>query len=81
MNKALSLFDNPRFGFLADNFIGFDDMFRNMDDILSSSSKMETFPPYDIYTEDVVVDDGYKKHHNENHTFIKFAVAGIKKMI
>lgn len=79
MNKALSLFDNPRFGFLADNFIGFDDMFRNMDDILSSSSKMETFPPYDIYTEDVVVDDGDKKHHNENHTFIKFAVAGIKK--
>ena len=70
MNKALSLFDNPRFGFLADNFIGFDDMFRTMDDILSSTSKMDTFPPYDIYTEDV---------GKENHTFIKLAVAGIKK--
>ena len=48
MNKALSLFENPRFNFLADNFIGFDDMFRDMDNILSSTSKMETFPPYDI---------------------------------
>ena len=66
MNKALSLFDNPRFGFLTDNFIGFDDMFRSMDDILSSTTKMETFPPYDIYVKG-------------DRTFIKFAVAGIKK--
>ena len=45
-------------------------MFRIMDDILSSTSKMETFPPYDIYTENV---------GKETHTFISFAVAGIKK--
>lgn len=70
MNKALSLFDNPRFGFLTDNFIGFDDMFRSMDDILSSTAKMETFPPYDIYM---------SKIGDEDHTYIKFAVAGIKK--
>lgn len=70
MNKALSLFENPRFNFLTDNFIGFDNMFRDMDDILSSTTKMETFPPYDIYT---------SKMGEETHTFIKFAVAGIKK--
>lgn len=74
MNKALSLFDNPRFGFLTDSFIGFDDMFRNMDNILSSTSKIETFPPYDIYVMDVGHDDVV-----DNRTFIKFAVAGIKK--
>lgn len=70
MNKALSLFENPRFGMLSDSFIGFDDMFRDMDNILSSSFKEVGFPPYDIYTEDV---------GKENHTFIKFAVAGIRK--
>lgn len=74
MNKALSLFDNPRFGFLTDNFIGFDDMFRSMDDILSSTTKMETFPPYDIYVKDVGKGDVV-----DTRTFIKFAVAGIKK--
>lgn len=70
MNKALSLFENPRFGMLSDSFIGFDDMFRDMDNILSSSFKEVGFPPYDIYTQDV---------GKENHTFIKFAVAGIRK--
>lgn len=70
MNKALSLFENPRFNFLTDNFIGFENMFRDMDDILSSTAKMETFPPYDIYT---------SKVGEEDHTYIKFAVAGIKK--
>lgn len=78
MNKAISLFENPRFNFLADNFIGFDDMFRNMDNILSSTSKMETFPPYDIYTKTVYLEDG-KNSSGETHTFIKFAVAGISK--
>lgn len=70
MNKALSLFENPRFGMLSDTFIGFDDMFRDMDNILTSSFKEVGFPPYDIYTQDV---------DKENHTFIKFAVAGIRK--
>lgn len=70
MNKALSLFENPRFGMLSDAFIGFDDMFKDMDNILTSSFKEVGFPPYDIYTQDV---------DNENHTFIKFAVAGIRK--
>ena len=70
MNKALSLFENPRFGMLSDAFIGFDDMFRDMDNILTSSFKEVGFPPYDIYTQDV---------DKENHTFIKFAVAGIRK--
>ena len=70
MNKALSLFENPRFNLLSDSFIGFDDMFRDMDNILSSSFKEVGFPPYDIYTENV---------DKETHTFISFAVAGIKK--
>lgn len=70
MNKALSLFENPRFGMLSDAFIGFDDMFKDMDNILTSSFKEVGFPPYDIYTQDV---------DKENHTFIKFAVAGIRK--
>lgn len=70
MNKALSLFENPRFGMLSDSFIGFDDMFRDMDSILTSSFKEVGFPPYDIYTENV---------DKETHTFILFAVAGIKK--
>lgn len=70
MNKALSLFENPRFGMLSDSFIGFDDMFKDMDNILTSSFKEVGFPPYDIYTQDV---------DKENHTFIKFAVAGIRK--
>ena len=70
MNKALSLFENPRFNMLSDAFIGFDDMFRDMDNILSSSFKEVGFPPYDIYTENV---------GKEAHTFISFAVAGIKK--
>ncbi len=70
MNKALSLFENPRFGMLSDAFIGFDDMFRDMDNILTSSFKEVGFPPYDIYTENV---------GKETHTFISFAVAGIKK--
>jgi len=70
MNKALSLFENPRFNLLSDSFIGFDDMFRDMDNILTSSFKEVGFPPYDIYTENV---------DKETHTFISFAVAGIKK--
>ncbi len=70
MNKALSLFENPRFGMLSDAFIGFDDMFKDMDNILTSSFKEVGFPPYDIYTENV---------DKETHTFISFAVAGIKK--
>ena len=70
MNKALSLFENPRFGMLSDAFIGFDDMFKDMDNILTSSFKEVGFPPYDIYTENV---------GKETHTFISFAVAGIKK--
>lgn len=78
MNKALSLFENPRFGMLSDSFIGFDDMFKEMDNIMNSSFKEAGFPPYDIYTQDVVVEDG-KNAQKENHTFIKFAVAGIRK--
>lgn len=78
MNKALSLFENPRFGMLSDAFIGFDDMFKDMDNILTSSFKEVGFPPYDIYTQDVVVENG-DDTKKENHTFIKFAVAGIRK--
>ena len=78
MNKALSLFENPRFDMLSDAFIGFDDMFRDMDNILSSSFKEVGFPPYDIYTKTVYSEDG-KNASGETHTFIKFAVAGISK--
>lgn len=78
MNKALSLFENPRFGMLSDAFIGFDDMFKDMDNILSSSFKEVGFPPYDIYTKTVYSNDD-KNTSGETHTFIKFAVAGISK--
>ena len=75
--KDLSLFDFPHFGVLAENFIGFDDLFGRMESALERG--MDTsFPPYDIYTEDVVVENG-KDAGTETHTFIKFALAGIPK--
>jgi HSP20 family molecular chaperone IbpA len=78
MNKALSLFDIPQ---LTDRFIGFDDLFGQME--MTMNSKMDmSFPPYDIYTEEVAVVNQKGKiaeGHTETHTFIKFALAGIKK--
>lgn len=83
MNKALSLFEIPHFAKLTDRFIGFDELFDQMN--MTMNSKMDmSFPPYDIYTEDVPVSIKNSKGKNveekvENHTFIKFALAGIKK--
>ena len=77
IRNNLVTFDPVR---LLDDFIGFDDFFRDMEQ--SISSKSQTFPPYDIYTEDVKI---YSEEGNEascvteNHTFIKFALAGIPK--
>lgn len=81
MNKALSIFDTPYFGKLTDQFIGFDDFFNKMDNVMNEKMDMG-FPPYDIYTEDVDVITQKGKSvesHKENHTFIKFALAGIPK--
>lgn len=81
MNKALSLFDIPHFSRLTDTFIGFDDLFDSMESAMNTKMDMG-FPPYDIYTEDVDVITQKGKSvesHKENHTFIKFALAGIPK--
>ncbi len=81
MNKVLSLFDTPHFGKLTDRFIGFDDFFTEMDNVMNAKMDV-SFPPYDIYTEDVEVfnQEGKKAERTtENHTFIKFALAGISK--
>lgn len=81
MNKALSIFDTPHFGKLTDQFIGFDDFFNKMNNVMNEKMDMG-FPPYDIYTQDVDVITQKGKSaesHKENHTFIKFAVAGIRK--
>lgn len=81
MNKVLSLFDTPHFGKLTDRFIGFDDFFTEMDNVMNAKMDV-SFPPYDIYTEDVQVfsQEGKKADvKTENHTFIKFALAGIPK--
>ena len=81
MNKALSLFEIPHFAKLTDRFIGFDELFDQMN--MTMNSKMDMgFPPYDIYTEDVDVFKQKGKNadlHKETHTFIKFALAGIPK--
>ena len=83
MNKALSLFEIPHFAKLTDRFIGFDDLFSEMNATMNTKMDMG-FPPYDIYTEDVPVSIKNSKgklveEKVENHTFIKFALAGIKK--
>lgn len=81
MDKALSLFEIPHFAKLTDRFIGFDDLFSEMNATMNTKMDMG-FPPYDIYTEDVDVFKQKGKNadlHKETHTFIKFALAGIKK--
>lgn len=75
MNKALQLFDLPNSCSLTDNFIGFDDLFKEINYTLSRGIET-SFPPYDIYTEEVEVKESNTK---EEHTFIKFALAGIPK--
>lgn len=81
MNKALSLFEIPHFTKLTDRFIGFDDLFNEMNTAMNTKMDMG-FPPYDIYTEEVEVFNQKGKKadlQKETHTFIEFALAGFDK--
>lgn len=76
--SLLTLNDRDIFKPFTDNFIGFEKLFNQMNDTFNSTTKSDNFPPYDIYTEDVDV-GGKDEKISENHTFIKFALAGISK--
>lgn len=77
-NDLMSVFDifnNKR------NFIGFTDFF---DDLYNFDKKFKTntFPPYNIFTEEVNVCNSNGKKadcHKEVHTFIQMACAGYNK--
>lgn len=73
----LSLRDTFDFKPLVDNFIGFDTMFDQMERAFNSTAT--SYPPYDIYTKSVEVFKDKKSSAEETHTFIEFAIAGIKK--
>ena len=78
VRNNLMTFDSSR---LLDDFIGFDSFFRDIESTITSKQS-QSFPPYDIYTEDVKVcsEEGNEASCvTENHTFIKFALAGIPK--
>lgn len=69
MKNTLTLLNSNLFNY----FVGFDDLFEKIENAMNSTNDCG-FPPFDIYTEDVTVDN-----KTETHTFIKFALAGIRK--
>ena len=81
MTRSLLTLDNrDMFKPFVNDFIGFERLFNQMNDVFNSTTNdTNNFPPYDIYTEDVVIEEDEKNHHSDNHTFIKFALAGISK--
>lgn len=80
MSKNLLTLDNRDiFQPFTNDFIGFEKLFNQMNDVFNSSTKTDNFPPYDIYTENVIINEDEKNSHNETHTFIKFALAGVDK--
>lgn len=79
MSKNLLTLDNRDFFQpFTNDFIGFEKLFNQMNDVFNSTEKTDNFPPYDIYTEKVDV-GGENEKITENHTFIIFALAGIPK--
>ena len=56
MSKNLLTLDNRDiFQPFTDDFIGFENLFNRMTDVFNSTTKTDNFPPYDIYTENVII--------------------------
>lgn len=75
LSQICDFFNNKR------NFVGFTDFFVDLYDF-DKNIKDNTFPPYNIYTEEVqfVCTHGKKSEiKNEIHTFIQLACAGYTK--
>ena len=77
--NLLTLNNRDIFEPFTNDFIGFENLFNRMNDVFNSTAKTDNFPPYDIYTENVVINEDEKNSHTDVHTFIKFALAGIDK--
>lgn len=79
MNRSLLTLDNRDiFKPFTNDFIGFENLFNRMNDVFNTESK-DTFPPYDIYQENLILEDDKSCVHNEWHTFIRIALAGFSK--
>ena len=71
MSKNLLTLDNRDvFKPFVNDFIGFENLFNRMNDVFNTETN-DSFPPYDIYQENVGQD--------EWHTFIRIALAGFSK--
>ena len=77
--NLLTLNNRDIFQPFTNDFIGFEKLFNQMNDVFNSSTKTNNFPPYDIYTENVIINEDEKNSHTDVHTFIKFALAGVDK--
>ena len=77
MSKNLLTLDNRDvFKPFVNDFIGFEKLFNRMNDVFNTETK-DSFPPYDIYQENV-----YEEEDDEipfTHTFIRIALAGFSK--
>ena len=79
MPRSLLTLDNRDvFKPFTNDFIGFESLFNRMNDVFNTETK-DSFPPYDIYKENTIVEDDKNCVHNEWHTFIRFALAGFSK--
>lgn len=76
--NILTLRDRFDFTPLLNDFIGFDSLFDKIENSMLRED-VDNFPPYDIYTQDVVVQGNEKDAQTENHIFIEFALAGLRK--
>lgn len=73
MNKQIVPFFDDFFS-KNNRLIGFDDFFKGFTTIENQS-----FPPYNIYKYNVIINDDEKSQHTEKHTFFEIALAGFTK--
>ena len=79
MSKSLLTLDNRDvFKPFVNDFIGFESLFNRMNDVFNTETN-DSFPPYDIYQENQIIEDDKNCSHNEWHTFIRIALAGFSK--
>lgn len=79
MSKSLLTLDNRDvFKPFVNDFIGFENLFNRMNDVFNTETN-DSFPPYDIYQENMILEDDKNSVHNEWHTFIRIALAGFSK--
>lgn len=80
MSRSLLTLDNRDiFKPFVNDFIGFESLFNQMNDVFNSASNdTNNFPPFDIYQENTIIEND-KDVHNEWHTFIRIALAGFSK--